>query len=142
MREGPRVEAIDAYTFFIQLFALEALLPCVERGVITPDASIASLDRFLLAFLRFMIHTCNTYRSFNCLSHSSAYELSTLAEEYAASACILECLKDLVTKKEAVARNAERGKGRDDNRGKRIIPDYDHVHKPPAEELVVIQAQR
>lgn len=141
MREEARVEAIDAYTFFIKLFALEALLPCVERGQITPDATIGSSLNWY-AVCSIMIFNCDAYCNFCCLSSSSTYELATLAEEYAASTCILECLKDLVIKKEAVARNAERGKGRDDNRGERIIPDYDQVHKPPAEELVIIQAQR
>ena len=41
-----------------------------------------------------------------------------------------------------VAKSAELSKSRDDKRGKRIIPDYDLVHKPAADEKVVVAARR
>lgn len=70
------------------------------------------------------------------------YELLTLGEEFSADMLIRDCLKDLVVKRAAVAKNAALGKSRDDARGSRIIPDYHRVHKPADEEKIVVLAQR
>jgi hypothetical protein len=69
-------------------------------------------------------------------------ELITLQEEFPASMPVLDCLKDLVSKRAAVAKNAATGKSRDDARGKRIIPDYALVHKPSGDEKIVKLAQQ
>lgn len=70
------------------------------------------------------------------------YDLVTLFEEFSADTLIRDCLKDLVAKRGAVAKNAALGKSRDDARGKRIISDYHRVHKPAEEEKIVLLAQR
>jgi chorismate mutase len=76
------------------------------------------------------------------LCYSSLYEIATLAEEVAAEKRVRECLSDLVSMRAEVAKKAADGKARDDVRGQRIIPDYSDVHKPAAEEAVVLRAQR
>ncbi|KAE8898786.1 hypothetical protein PF005_g8178 [Phytophthora fragariae] len=117
MRESSRQAGIAAYTFFIKLYAVEALLLLVESGRISADGTVGTSDR-------------------------SCYELATLAEEFDAKKPIRECLSDLVSMRAEVAKKAADGKARDDIRGQRIIPDYSDVHKPAASEGVVLRAQR
>uniref|UniRef100_K3WT23 DUF4954 domain-containing protein n=1 Tax=Globisporangium ultimum (strain ATCC 200006 / CBS 805.95 / DAOM BR144) TaxID=431595 RepID=K3WT23_GLOUD len=118
MRESARKEGIAAYTFFIQLYALDALLKLVENGRVPVDSRVGTIS---------------------CRDEN---ELITLQEEFPASMPVLDCLKDLVSKRAAVAKNAATGKSRDDARGKRIIPDYALVHKPSGDEKIVKLAQQ
>ncbi|KAL4092889.1 hypothetical protein PRIC1_011879 [Phytophthora ramorum] len=117
MRESSRRAGIAAYTFFIQLYALDALLPLVESGRVSADGTVGSVDR-------------------------SHYPLATLVEELDAEKNIRECLSDLVSMRTEVATKAADGKARDDVRGQRIISDYSDVHKPASSEAVVLRAQR
>jgi hypothetical protein len=45
MRESSRRAGIEAYTFFIRLYALDALLALVENGKVSVDGTVGSLDR-------------------------------------------------------------------------------------------------
>ncbi|KAG7379569.1 hypothetical protein PHYPSEUDO_008472 [Phytophthora pseudosyringae] len=117
MRESSRRAGITAYTYFIQLYALDSLLKLVESGRVSADGTVGSMD-------------------------SSRYELATLSKEFDAKKRIRECLSDLVSMRAEVATKAADGKARDDMRGQRIIPDYADVHKPAANEAVVLRAQR
>ncbi|CAI5734798.1 unnamed protein product [Hyaloperonospora brassicae] len=117
MRETSRLAGIAAYTFFIKLYALDALLNCVEDGCVGTDDTVASVD-------------------------SSQYGLATLLEEFDRSSLIRDCLSDLVLMKTKIANMAADGKTRDDVRGQRITPGYSDVHKSVADEPVVLQAWR
>lgn len=46
MRETARKEAVAAYTFFIQLYALNALLGHVESGKVAVDGSVGAISRY------------------------------------------------------------------------------------------------
>ncbi|KAL3664491.1 hypothetical protein V7S43_010243 [Phytophthora oleae] len=109
MREKSRRAGITAYTFFITLYALDALLKLVESGRVSADGTVGSVD-------------------------SSGYALDTLVEEFDGTKRIRECLGDLVSMRAEVEKKAADGKARDDVRGQRIIPDYSDVHKPAANE--------
>uniref|UniRef100_M4BIJ5 DUF4954 domain-containing protein n=2 Tax=Hyaloperonospora arabidopsidis (strain Emoy2) TaxID=559515 RepID=M4BIJ5_HYAAE len=117
MRDTSRLAGIAAYTFFIKLYALEALLKSVEDGCVSADGTVGSVD-------------------------SSRYDLATLSEEYDRDSPIRDCLNDLVSMKAEVAKMAADSKKRDDARGQRITPDYSDVHKPVASDPVVLRAQR
>ncbi|KAG2520954.1 hypothetical protein JM16_006513 [Phytophthora kernoviae] len=117
MREASRRAGIEAYTFFIKLYALDALLPLVEGGSVSADGTVGNVDR-------------------------SLYELATLSEEVAPEKLIRECLNDLTSMRTDVVNKAAGGKARDDARGQGIIPDYKDVHPPAASEEVILQAQR
>ncbi|KAI9919864.1 hypothetical protein PsorP6_015721 [Peronosclerospora sorghi] len=116
-RETSRLAGIESYTFFIKLFALNALLNLVEGGQVSIDSTVASVD-------------------------SSRYELATLAEEFDQKKNVHDCLDDLVLMMAKLAKMAADGKLRDEIRGQRIIPDYNDVHKPASEEPVILKAQR
>lgn len=47
MRETARNEAVAAYTFFIQLYALDALLGHVESGKVAVDGSVETISRYV-----------------------------------------------------------------------------------------------
>lgn len=46
MRETARKEAVAAYTFFIQLYALNALLGHVESSKVAVDGSVGAISRY------------------------------------------------------------------------------------------------
>ena len=46
MRDTSRLAGIAAYTFFIKLYALEALLKSVEDGCVSADGTVGSVDRY------------------------------------------------------------------------------------------------
>lgn len=46
MRESSRTAGITAYTFFIQLFALGALLTHVESGAVKVDTTVGTVNRY------------------------------------------------------------------------------------------------
>ncbi|DBA02253.1 TPA: hypothetical protein N0F65_007663 [Lagenidium giganteum] len=117
MREKPRQEGVAAYTFFIQLYALGGLLELLEGGHGVVNATVQAFGR-------------------------ATHQLNTLVEEFGDAVQVSDCLRELVQKRTALANRAEQGKARDDARGKRIIPDYELVHKNASEETVVLQAQR
>lgn len=45
MRESSRRAGIAAYTFFIKLYAVEALLSLVESGKVSADGTVGATDR-------------------------------------------------------------------------------------------------
>ncbi|TYZ62114.1 hypothetical protein PybrP1_012101, partial [[Pythium] brassicae (nom. inval.)] len=118
MRESARTDAVAAYTRFIQLYALDALLGRVESGEVSVESTVGSINR------------------------NASHDLATLAEEFSSDMSIRDCLRELVARRLAVAQSAAAGKARDDARGKRIIPDYHLVHKPVEDEKIVQQAHR
>ena len=144
MRETSRLAGIAAYTFFIKLYALDALLSCVEDGCVGTDSTVASVDRyctFCSSCFGFLSVVLTILVSSDCRC-SSQYGLATLSEEFERSCLIRDCLSDLVSMKAEVAKMAADGKTRDDVRGQRITPDYSDVHKSVADEPVVLQAWR
>lgn len=144
MREASRLAGIAAYTFFIKLYALDALLDLAESGCVRADGTIASVTRYFTqgidTRLRWLLVMSYYFVSWSTCC-SSRYEAVTLAEEFDRNHLIRDCLTDLVSMKAEVANMAADGKTRDDVRGERIIPDYFDVHKPAASEPVVLQAQ-
>lgn len=46
MRETARNEAVTAYTFFIQLYTLDALLFHVESGKVAVEGSVGTINRY------------------------------------------------------------------------------------------------
>ncbi|GLE03890.1 hypothetical protein PINS_up012801 [Pythium insidiosum] len=119
MRETARREAIEAYTSFIQLFALDGLLLWLES-----QPSNSSLPTTLASVPR------------------SNYALKTLREEFDETTSIVDALRSLVEQRKSIVKNAVKGKSRDDARGKRIIPDYAFVHSRVEDEAAVRYAQR
>lgn len=55
---------------------------------------------------------------------------------------VVDLLHALAKSQKEIARSAENSKVRDDKRGIKTIPDYDLVHRPPAEEAVVVAANK
>ncbi|KAF0683211.1 Aste57867_24729 [Aphanomyces stellatus] len=123
MTETSRVVAIEAYSFYIRVYALEGYWQLVQRGatsVETPlDHVVGDNDRWA------------DQRAI--LLESTASDLKTNGGDL---------LRELVAAFKTIAKNAEDGKSRDDKRGQHIIPDYHLTHKKASEERIVIDAHR
>lgn len=116
MRETARIEAIEAYTFFIQLYALEqGLLLAVEAIVDAGGVMPTEIGQV----------------------PSDLYAVQVLKEEFPATLWVLDALQDLVARRRHVVKDAVHGKARDDARGKRIVADYALVHAPVETEAAV-----
>jgi hypothetical protein len=120
MTEAARRSAIEAYRFFLIYDALGRLL---EQARAIPPEEVAILDSFLLA-----------------PSEDFAWELQrrTLVEE-----CELtefrSCLIKMSEMAEKLARDIERSKAKDDQRGSEIIDDYADAHVPADQDAFVVQ---
>jgi hypothetical protein len=118
MKERARLEAIEAYTFYIRLYALKGLLFsvkfCVEKG---RDASRV-LEPGHVADPRY------------------EHERALLAQEFPKHK-VKELLHELLAAEEKLAADTLLSKERDDLRGVRIVPDYMTVHLPAREDPFV-----
>lgn len=122
MKESSRVKAIDTYTFFAKHYALMGMYRQLQSGV-------------LLA---------NIFDPASALAGTEwAHQQQVLLSEFDDSDLkVVDLLHALAESQKEIARSAENSKVRDDKRGIKTIPDYDLVHRPPAEEAVVVAANK
>ena len=118
MKETARLEGIDAYTFYIRLYALKGLLFAV-KFCLQQDLEISGvLEPGLISDPRY------------------EHELKLILSEYPGKA-ISELLGELVVLHEKMAADTLLSKEKDDFRGVRIVPDYAEVHPPAKEDRFV-----
>ncbi|ETV75321.1 hypothetical protein, variant 1 [Aphanomyces astaci] len=126
MTETSRVVAIEAYSFYTRVFALEGYWHQLQTGAISIEtplnhlAIVDGLDESAAA--------------------TWAHQRAILVEHGVVQGGDL--LRELVAAYKSIAKNAQDGKSRDDKRGQHIIPDYTLVHKKASEERIVIDAHR
>jgi hypothetical protein len=115
--EGNRKKAIEAYDFFIRIYALLALKRKVE------DLGNGQSSSLLSAASEEM---------------SWEHARKILTAEFALND-VGEGLRQLVPMLTKVAQAVESSKAKDDDRGRRIIDDYAEIHTPAARDPFVIQ---
>jgi hypothetical protein len=120
MTEASRQSAIEAYRFFIAYNALNGLLEKVRS---VPPEEIAILDSLLIT-----------------PSDSSAWEQQRriLVQEHELTD-IRSCIMRLIEMQEKLAKDIERSKTKDDQRGTEIIDDYADAHLPADQDPFVFQ---
>jgi len=119
MTESSRVSGIEAYTFYIQYYALCGLKNKVKElvgaGKINEAKSI-------------MDNTCS------CAGSSRwEHEKSVLVQEFAGKS-VAQCLNILSDMEQKIAESVQESKEKDDKRGASIIPDYAEAHSPAKED--------
>lgn len=116
MKEDARKRAIEAYTFYIQYYALNGLKRVVEKALAeNPKTDVNAL----------LLQASNDPRW--------EHERSVLAKELPGKG-VAELLSMLIEQQEKIARDVQSSKEKDDHRGVRIIPDYAHAHAPAAND--------
>lgn len=118
--EGHRRAAIDAYRFFVRYYALLGLVRRLQTLAGGPRYALEQVlavptDVWPWEHQRRILHD-----ELGCRDVGSA-------------------LRELPGVLDQVARSVERAKAKDDERGPRIVPDYDAVHVPAAQDRFVVQ---
>ncbi|ETV99818.1 hypothetical protein, variant [Aphanomyces invadans] len=127
MTESSRVVAIEAYSFYTRVYALEGYWHMLQRGAFSVETP---LDQVSIP---------------ENLDHDTKARWSHQRAILADGVGVAQggdLLRELVAAYKSIAKNAEDGKSRDDKRGQHIIPDYNLVHKKASEERIVIEAHR
>ncbi|AXA37378.1 MAG: DUF4954 family protein [Candidatus Hydrogenedentota bacterium] len=119
MQESSRKKGIEAYTFYIQYYALNGLKKRVEKILAEKGAAAVK----------------------NVLNEASEdprweHERKVLVAEFPGKD-VKELLQLLVQYQEKIAKDVQTSKEKDDNRGARIIPDYVHAHAPATSDSFV-----
>jgi len=119
MQESARKKGIEAYTFYIQYYALNGLKKRVEK--IIAEKGAAAVKDLL-----------------NEVSEDPRWEheRKVLLAEFPGKD-VKELLQLLVQYQERIAKDVQTSKEKDDNRGARIIPDYVHAHAPATSDSFV-----
>ncbi|KAL0583307.1 hypothetical protein ABG067_006808 [Albugo candida] len=127
MTEKSRVSAINTYTYFIRLCALEALLRLLElNGPLM--GNIRSIGTFMASKPK--------------MSSSDSELLAVLVSEFKNETFVGDCLQELGVKSDEIARQVENEIKRDEARGLEIIPSYTAVHTAADKEKTVEDAYR
>lgn len=121
MREASRRPAIDAYQFYIRHYALLGLKRRVEA--LLNDGQRQDIGRLLTTPTEEAVWE---------------HQRQILAEALE-GLDVVSGLRQLQTMLEQIARDVERSKAKDDQRGSRIIDDYAQVHTPAAQDKFVQQ---
>jgi len=120
MTEQSRVSAIEAYTFYIQYYALCGLKKMVKEldgsGRIGEAKSLLS----------------QSAASFNGCSRWD-HEKNVLLQELTGKS-VADCLNILSGMEQKIAECVQESKEKDDKRGASIIPDYSEAHSPASED--------
>lgn len=116
MLESSRLKGIEAYSFYIQFYALNGLKKRLEKTLAQGGAAAAK----------------------NILTAASddprwEHERQVLSAEFPGKD-VKELLRLLVEYQKKVAKDVQVSKEKDDNRGARIIPDYPHAHAPAEQD--------
>ncbi|MFH1007905.1 MAG: hypothetical protein V1800_10465, partial [Candidatus Latescibacterota bacterium] len=119
MSEKSRAKAVDAYTFHIRHYALLGLKDAVQQ----------SLDRG--EDVRILFTTPSNDRKWE-------HQRKLLCTEWKGNEVVSD-LKLLRGMQEKLACDVEESKAKDDRRGRRVIEDYEVVHRPAKEDQFVIQ---
>jgi hypothetical protein len=121
--ESHRVSAIDAYRYFIRYYALRLLK--TEVAALLSECSDKAAHRLLTT-----------------PSDDVSWEHARLIlHEELGLWNVAEALRQLPAMLENIARKVADARGRDDERGARIIDDYTEAHVPAARDPVVQQAR-
>ncbi len=116
MLEASRKKGIEAYTFYIQLYALNGLKKKLEKTL--AEKGSAAVKDILTAASD---------------DPRWEHERQVLLAEFPGKD-VKELLKLLVEYQEKVAKDVQVSKEKDDKRGARIIPDYAHAHAPAEQD--------
>jgi hypothetical protein len=116
MLESSRKKGIEAYTFYIQFYALNGLKKKVEK--IIAEKGAAAVKDVLTAASD---------------DPRWEHERKVLVAEFPDKS-VKELLQLLVQYQEKVAKDVQVSKEKDDNRGARIIPDYNFAHAPAEQD--------
>ncbi|MGB9691405.1 MAG: DUF4954 family protein [Candidatus Sumerlaeaceae bacterium] len=116
MLESSRKKGIEAYSFYIQFYALNGLKKKVEKTIAEKGA--AAVKDILTAASD---------------DPRWEHERKVLTAEFAGKD-VKELLQLLVQYQEKVAKDVQVSKEKDDNRGARIIPDYVYAHAPAEQD--------
>lgn len=109
MSEASRINAIEAYTFYLKFYALKGLKAQIEKAGKAVDLDAASGD-----------------------ARWESERQVLLAEFKERDQKAL--LKELVAIQEQIAQAVESSKAKDDKRGPRVIDDYADAHAPASED--------
>lgn len=119
MSESARVNGIEAYTFYIQYYALKGLLKQLVGGADAKSVLSKKSD-------------CATWEN----------QRGILAEEFKGETCVKTLLGKLAEKQKQIAAEVQSSKEKDDKRGARVIPGYDAAHKPASEDGFVKETKK
>jgi hypothetical protein len=124
LKETARVEGIEAYTFYIRLYALKGLYFAVRYCLQNKKQDVRNvLEPHYIGDPRY------------------EHELGLLLSEYPGKT-IPELLQELVVVYEKMYADTMLSKEKDNFRGVRIIPDYSQVHFPAADDPFVKATQQ
>ena len=121
MLEANRTRAIETYSFYLRFYALRGLYGRLLLQMETAEGKIGDLEKIL-------DQPAETLRW--------AHELQTLKEQLPDQS-VRELLALWLEHHSRHVEGIRISKARDDERGARIIPDYDSVHTPVADDKVV-----
>jgi hypothetical protein len=116
MLEKARLSGIEAYTFYLQYYALLGLKTRVEKEL--ANGTLTDLNQ---------VATKATQ------DPRWEHERAILLQEFPGRD-VADLLRTLVDQQEKIAKDVQVSKEKDDNRGARVIDDYPHAHKPAAED--------
>lgn len=117
--EKTRLAGIEAYTFYLQYYALSGLKKQVEKTLASGSKSdIGDVLVKKVADSRW------------------EHERVVLSQEFSGKE-VPELLRLLVQHQERIAKDVQVSKEKDDNRGARIISDYAHAHSPASSDSFV-----
>lgn len=123
MKESARAEGIQAYTFYIQLYALKGLRFAVRFCLEKNQDHRRVLEPGFIGDPRY------------------EHERNILVTEFPGRS-IHDLLRELATMSDKMAADILLSKEKDDFRGARIIPDYIHAHTPAAQDHFVATARK
>lgn len=116
MRDEARKRAVDVYTFYIGCYAMNGLRRQVEK-LLAENGKNNVAD---------VLKTATQDPRWE-------HERAILVREMP-NKTVKELLESLITAQEKIAKDVQVSKEKDDNRGKRVIPDYAEAHAPAASD--------
>ena len=122
MKESARLEGIEAYTFYIRLYALKGLRLALRFCLKTGRDHTRVLEAGYIGDPRY------------------EHERALLATEFPGKN-VAELLRELAAMSKKMADDILLSKEKDDFRGARIIPDYDLAHIPAGQDRFVVTAK-
>jgi hypothetical protein len=112
MSEAARKNGIEAYTFYLKVYALNGLKRALAKNPKTDLAASSDDARW-------------------------EHERQVLISEFPGDPDAKKLLQELLTMEETIAKDVESSKAKDDKRGARIIADYDEAHAPASADSFV-----
>lgn len=122
MKESARLEGIDAYSFYIRMYALKGLRLALRFCLKTKRDHSRVLEAGYIGDPRY------------------EHERALLASEFPGKS-VAELLQELATMSKKMFEDILLSKEKDDFRGARIIPDYTLAHIPAGQDRFVVTAK-